>query len=43
MAEDTGISLNNPALLPQAQDDYAGAQRLDERVLAIREKALGAD
>jgi hypothetical protein len=37
----TATSLNNLALLLRAQGDFAGARRLFERALAIREKVLG--
>ena len=37
------MSLNNLALLLQAQGDLAGARPLFERALAIREKALGPE
>ena len=40
---DTATSLNNLALLLQAQGDLAGARPLYERALAIREKALGPE
>ena len=40
---DTATSLNNLALLLQAQGDLAGARPLHERALAIREKVLGAE
>ena len=39
----TATSLNNLALLLQAQGDLAGARPLFERALAIREKALGPE
>jgi hypothetical protein len=39
----TATSLNNLAGLLQAQGDLAGARRLFERALAIREKALGPE
>jgi tetratricopeptide (TPR) repeat protein len=39
----TATSLNNLALLLQAQGDLAGAQPLYERALAIREKVLGRE
>jgi hypothetical protein len=37
------MSLNNLAVLTQAQGDLARAQPLFERALAIREKVLGPD
>ncbi len=37
------MSLNNPALLYQAQGHYAKAEPLYQRSLAIREKALGPE
>src|SRR6185312_9397326 len=37
------LSLNQLAFLLQAQGDFAGAQPLCERALAIREKALGPE
>jgi tetratricopeptide (TPR) repeat protein len=40
---DTAKSLNNLALLLQAQGDLAGARRLHDRALAIREKILDPD
>ena len=40
---DTATSLNNLAMLLQAQGDYAAARPLFERALAIREKALGPE
>ncbi len=40
---DTAKSLNNLAVLLQAQGDYAEAKPLYERALAIHEKALGAE
>jgi hypothetical protein len=40
---DTATSLNNLALLLQAQGDLAGARPLYERALAIREKMLGLE
>ena len=40
---DTATSLNNLAVLLQAQGDLAGARPLYERALAIREKVLGAE
>ena len=40
---DTAKSLNILAILLGAQGDYAGAQPLYERALAIREKTMGAD
>ena len=40
---DTATSLNNLALLLQAQGDLAGARPLFERALAICEKALGPE
>ena len=40
---DTATSLNNLAVLLQAQGDLAGARPLFERALAIREKVLGAE
>jgi len=38
-----GTMLNNLALLYQDQDQYAQAEPLYSRSLAIREKTLGAD
>ena len=40
---DTGMRLNNLALLLKAQGDFAAARPLSERALAINEKALGPD
>ncbi len=40
---DTAESLDNLAVLLQAQGDLAGARPLHERALAIREKVLGAE
>ena len=40
---DTATSLNNLAVLLQAQGDLAGARPLYERALAIREKVLGPE
>jgi tetratricopeptide (TPR) repeat protein len=40
---DTALSLNNLALLLQAQNDPAGARPLYERALSILEKALGLE
>jgi tetratricopeptide (TPR) repeat protein len=39
----TATSLNNLAQLLKAQGDFAGAQPLYERALAIREKSLGPE
>jgi len=39
----TATSLNNVAWLLKAQGDFAGAQPLYERALAIREKSLGPE
>jgi tetratricopeptide (TPR) repeat protein len=39
----TATSLNNLAQLLKAQGDFAGAQALYERALAIREKSLGPE
>src|SRR5215470_2780458 len=40
---DTATSLNNLAVLLSAKGDYAGAERLYRRALAIREKVLGPE
>ena len=40
---DTASSLNNLAELLMARGDFAGAEPLNRRALAIAEKALGAD
>jgi tetratricopeptide (TPR) repeat protein len=40
---DVAQSLNNLALLYQAQCRYTDAEPLDKRAVAIREKALGRD